>query len=365
MLFLNIVVFIIIISILIISHELFHFLTAKKLNVKVEEFCIGYPPRVFSLKRGDTAYSIGLLPGGGFVKVLGLDSRKEEPFSFYRKTVKKRALIVLAGTLANFLLAIILFSVGFSFGFPEAIKDGVPEGAKDVGILIAEVAQNSPAQTAGIKIGDKVVKIQDPKTNLQIEIKEIEDIQNFTKFYLGKEILLTLQRGNNRLIKKVIPRKNPPPGEGPIGIGMVKTARISYPLPRAILKGFQYTFLLIKEILKFFFKIIKEAVLRREIIEGVELAGPIGIGILISQMIELGWIYVLQFTAILSLNLAILNILPFPALDGGRLVFLLVEKIRKKPVKIEIENFVNQIGLVLLAILMIIVTFRDIQKLFH
>lgn len=365
MLFLSIVVFVIVISILIISHEFLHFLTAKRLNVKVEEFCIGFPPRIFTKKRGDTIYSIGILPGGGFVKVWGLDLKEKEPSSFYQKTIKKRAAIVLAGVLGNFLLAIILFSIGFSIGLPEVIKGKVPAGAKDVGILIVEVAKDSPAQVADIKIGDKIVKIENPKTNLQRKIREIEDVQNFTKFSLGEEILLTLQRGNKILVKKVIPRENPPPQEGPIGIGMVKTARISYPLPRAILKGFSYTFLLIKETIKFFFEVIKEIILKRKIVEGVELTGPVGIGILISQMMELGWIYVLQFTAILSLNLAILNILPFPALDGGRLVFLLVEKIRKRPVKLEIENFVNQIGFALLAILMIIITFRDIQKLFH
>ena len=363
MLFLTIFTFILVISILIISHESFHFIVAKKTNLVVEEFCIGYPPRIFKKKKGDTTYSIGLFPGGGFVKIQGIDDpEKKEAYSFYSKSLKARFFIVLAGVVANFLLAVILFSIGFSIGLPEAIKDEIPVGARDVGISIVEVAKNSPAEISGIKMGDKVLKIREPESGEEKEIKKVWDVKDFTERYPGQELVITLQRRNQTLEKKVIARENPPQDEGPIGIVMVKTARISYPWYKAILKGVENTFWLTKTTLEYIFKALKGAVVGKPL-KGVELTGPIGIGLLVSQMVNLGWIYVLQFTAILSLNLAIINILPFPALDGGRLIFLFVESIRKHPINPKIENLVNNIGFAILLILMLIVSLQDIKRL--
>jgi len=363
MLFLTIVIFILVISIVIISHEFFHFIVAKKTNLVVEEFCIGYPPRVFKKKIGETTYSIGLLPGGGFVKIQGMDdSEKKESYSFYSKSLKARFFIVLAGVMANFLLAMILFSIGFSIGLPEAIEDEIPAGAQDIGISIVEVAENSPAQISGIKIGDKVLRIQEPISGEEKEIKEVWDVKNFTEKHLGQKLVITLKRGNQILEKEVLARKNPPQDEGPIGIVMVKTARISYPWYKAISKGVENTFWLTRATIEYVLRAIRGAIIGKPL-KGVELTGPIGIGILVSQMINLGWIYVLQFTAILSLNLAIINILPFPALDGGRLIFLFIERIRRNPINPRIENLINNIGFVLLLILMLIVSFQDLKRL--
>lgn len=363
MLFLSIIFFIIILGVLIFLHEFSHFISAKRAKVKVEEFCIGFPPKIFKVRKGETIYSLGLFPFGGFVKIFGEESREEKPGSFFEKSVGTRARIISAGVIANFLLAFILFSIGFHFGLPQQIQGKVPEGAKEVGISIVGIAQNSPAEKAKIKIGDKIIKIRNPKLAIQKDIKEAEDVQNITRKSLGQELILTLKRGNKLLEKKVTPRENPPESEGPIGIALIKTGRVPYHWPKAILKGARSIFSLAGMTIKALFEITKGAILGKRV-EEVELAGPIGIFPLFSQMIELGWIYVLQFTAILSLNLAILNIFPFPALDGGRLLFLLIEKIRKAPLKIEIENLVNRIGFAILIILMIIITFRDIKRLF-
>lgn len=351
-------------SILIISHELFHFFSAKGVGAKVEEFCIGYPPRIFKKKKGDTTFSIGILPIGGFVKIQGIDTREGKHSSFFSKSIKERFIVIFSGVVANFLLAIILFSIGFSVGLPEAMEDIVPPGAKEVGISIVGIAENSPAEIAGFKIGDKIIKIREQKTKTEIKIGETEDVQDFAEDYVGEEIVIILQRGDEIIEKKVIIRTNPPKNEGRIGIVMVKTARVSYPWHTAVLKGIKNTFLLTKATFEYVLKAIKGAITREPVV-GVEFAGPIGIGILVSQMIELGWIYVLQFTAILSLNLAIINILPFPALDGGRLVLLLIEKIRKRPVSPKIEDLINNIGLAILMILMMVVSFHDIRRLFQ
>lgn len=362
MLFLSIIIFILVVSIVIISHEFFHFIAAKRVGAKVEEFCIGYPPRILKKKKGDTTYSVGLFPGGGFVKIRGVDTREKKLSSFYSKTLKERFIIIFAGVVANFLLAIIFFSIGFSIGLPEVIESNIPTGAKDIGISIVEITKNSPAEAAGIKIGDKIIRMQEQKTGEEIVIKEMVDVKNFTTKHLGEELILILKRGDKILEKWVTPRQDPPKNEGPIGIGMVKTARIPYPWYRAVLKGIENTFLLTKKTVEYAFEAVKGIIIGKPI-EGVEFTGPIGIGVLISQMIELGWIHVLQFTAILSLNLAIVNILPFPALDGGRLIFLLIEKVRKHPISPKIENLINNIGFALLIILMVIVSFRDIKRL--
>jgi len=221
------------------------------------------------------------------------------------------------------------------------------------------------AEKSGIKIGDKILQIatKNAQNSEVIKIENIEDIQNFTNKHLGEIVVLTIKRGNQTLNIETTPRVNPPQGEGSLGIALTKTARIAYPWYEAIAKGFQYSFQLVGATIDAFFQIIKGAIIGQPI-KGVELAGPIGIGGLVSQMITLGPIYVIQFTAILSINLFILNLIPFPALDGGWLLFLLLEKIRKKPIKLETEALANQIGFALLILLMIIVTLNDLQKLF-
>ena len=377
MILLTIIVFILVLGALILVHEFSHFIFAKRTGMRVEEFGLGYPPRVIGFfkennrwrffwgskepKTKSTVYSLNLIPFGGFNKIYGMESREKKPVSFWSKSIGKRAMVISAGVLGNFLLTVILLSIGYCLGLPQIVEGKVPVEAKEVGIQIILVNRNSPAESAGIKIGDKILKIKTQDSEVKV-VKEVKDVQDLIKKNLGQPIIITLKRGNKILEKEVIPRKNPPKGQGPIGIALAKTARIPYPWYESILKGFENTFLLTGATFEAFFQLLKAAIIK-EVPSGVELTGPIGIGSLIFQMIDLGWIYVLQFTAILSLNLAILNILPFPALDGGRLIFLLIEKIRKKPVKIEIENLVNQIGFVLLIILMIAVTFKDIQRL--
>ena len=386
MFFITIVVFVLILGLLIFVHEFGHFIVARKMGVKVEEFGFGYPPRIFGLykdKSGrwkkvigsrevkdipETLYSLNWLPLGGFCKIRGENREGErDKNSFANKKIWQRALILSAGVAMNFLLCAILFSVVFHSGFPQAIGEEIPANAKDIGIQVTNVSKDSPAETAGLKMGDKIIKLKTSKKGEGLKseatIENAKDIQDFTQANLGKEIIVVIQRGDKIFEKEIVPRENPPEGEGPMGVSLVRTAKIAYPWHKAILKGFENTFRFIWITFDVFFHVVKGAIVG-EPVPGVEIAGPIGIGGLVSQMINLGWIYVLQFTAILSLNLAIINILPFPALDGGRLVFLLIEKIKKAPVRVEIENLVNQVGFILLILLMIIITFNDIQRLF-
>ena len=353
---LAIIVFILILGLLIFSHEFGHFISAKKAGIKVEEFGFGFPPRLFGIKKGETLYSLNLIPLGGFVKIHGEqrpDKKrkilKKDKRAFYNKPIWQRAIVIVMGVVMNLLLAAILLSIVHGIGAPTIIEKDVT-GAKNIQIQIVDVAQNSPAKEAGLKIGDTIK-----------EFNEVEDVQKFVARYAGEEITLIIQRGKEILEKTLLPRISPPEGEGPMGIALAKTGTVSYPWYEAIWQGFKTTGQLTVTFIKLFYNLLKTLVLKGTLIG--EIAGPVGIAVLTSQVTKLGLIYILQFTAIISINLAIINALPFPALDGGRLLFLLIEKIKGSPISAKVENLINSLGFVLLIALMVLVTFRDIARL--
>ncbi len=363
MIIITILVIILILGILIFVHELGHFIAAKKAGVKVEEFGLGFPPRLFAVKRGETTYSLNLIPVGGFVKIFGEERGEKASTSkraFYNKPAWQRAIILFAGVFMNFLLAAVLLSIVHGLGVPSVVDKGQEASYRNVKIQIIEVAKNSPAEKAGIKIGDAILNLSFRQEVIQIN--EVEEVQNFIAGHLGDEIIFKIKRGQEVFEKTIVPRANPPEGEGATGIAMAKTGLISYPWYMAIVKGFETAGKMLAAMVVMLWLLIKTLILRGTMIG--EVAGPVGIAVLTSQFVKLGLIYVLQFTAFFSINLAILNALPFPALDGGRLLFLLIEKIKGKPIKFKTERLANSIGFAILILLMIIVTFRDIIKLF-
>ena len=260
----------------------------------------------------------------------------------------------------NLLVAAIILSIVHGIGMPSIVDSGQEANYRNVQVQIIETAKNSPAQEAGIKIGDSILSLSYGLE--KTEIKEIEDVQKFVAFHAGQEITMQIKRGNEILEKTLVPRINPPKEEGALGIAMSKTGLMSYPWYLAILKGFETTGKMFVVMIQMFWLLIKTLILKGTMIG--EVAGPVGIFSLTSQFVKLGWIYVLQFAAILSINLAILNALPFPALDGGRLLFLLIEKIKGKPIKFRTERVANTLGFAILIGLMVIVTLRDVIKLF-
>ena len=360
---LTIIVFILILGILIFAHEFGHFISAKKSGVKVEEFGFGFPPRVFGFKKGETTYSLNLFPIGGFVKIYGEERGEKITKSkraFYNRPAWQRAIILVAGVFMNLLIAAVFLSIVHSIGVPSFIEKGQEANYRNIQIQIVEAAKNSPAERAGIRIGDAILGLSFGQESVQV--KEIEDVQNFIAGHIGEEINFTLKRGDEIFQKIMIPRANPPEGEGATGIAMAKTGLISYPWYKAIIKGFETAGKLIVTMISLFYLLIKTLILKGAMIG--EVAGPVGIAVLTSQVVKLGLVYVLQFAAILSINLAIINVIPFPALDGGRLLFLLIEKIKGKPIKFKTERLANTIGFAILILLIIIITFRDIIKLF-
>lgn len=356
----TLIIFILVLGVLILAHEWGHFIVAKKSGLTVEEFGFGFPPRIFSIKRGETTYSINLLPLGGFVKILGEDgSQIDNRKSFSSKSVGIRGLITVGGVFMNFLLAAFLLIIGFYIGLPQIIDNNNEALAKNIKIQIVAVNNGSPAEKAGIKMGDIVKYVKDKNSN--IDINEISIFQNTVNDNKGKEIVIAVQRGKQTVEANVIPRINPPQGEGALGIAMAKTGIISYPWYKSFELGTKSTFIITWEMTKGFYNLFKNLILSGKIPQ--EISGPVGIAVMANQAVDLGFIYILQLMAFISLNLFILNLMPFPALDGGRLLFLGIEKIKGSKVSPKIENTIHSIGMVFLLILVILITYKDILKI--
>ncbi|MFH1611997.1 MAG: site-2 protease family protein [bacterium] len=364
---LTIIIFVLILGLLILVHELGHFITAKRAGVKIEEFGFGYPPKIFGIKKGETTYSLNLLPFGGFVRICGENGpevdkvqTKDEQRAFYNKPIGKRAKIIVAGVIMNVILAMVLLSFGYWLGLPAVVEDVVANDLRDVKIQITQVAFETPAEEAEISIGDTIKELQ--FSGEVIVPEKIEDVQNFISSHLGEQIIVVIERGDEVLNKEIVPRMDYPENEGSIGVGLARTAIVSYSWYKAIYMGVINTINLLWLVAIMLAGIIWQLLMAGKV--AAEIAGPVGIFNLTGQATQLGFIYVLQLTALLSINLAIINIIPFPALDGGRLLFLIIEKIKGSPVSRKIEGIIHTSGFIFLILLIIAITWRDVVRLF-
>jgi regulator of sigma E protease len=355
----TIIAFIVVLGVLIFVHELGHFLTAKRAGLTVEEFGFGFPPRIFSIMRGGTRYSINLIPFGGFVKILGEGGEEQKnPKSFAAKGVGVRSIIVAAGIIMNFLLAYVLLVIVNTAGISTAIEPDMqlPANAhlEAPVVTITQVDEGSPAHEAGLRPGDQIASINGTViTDEQSVISKVSESD-------GKTLSLMLKRGQSDLTMDVTPRLDPPDGEGPLGIGLLQTATVRFPWYQSIWEAAKQLVFLTGQIFVVFAEMIKSLVTTGSV--GADVAGPIGIAVMTGHVLDLGIIPLLQFTALLSINLGIVNALPFPALDGGRLFFFLLEKIRRRKVSKRIENMVHSIGFGLLIVLILVITFRDFVR---
>ena len=343
--------------VLVLVHEFGHFIIAKKMGVKVEEFGIGLPPKLFGIKKGETLYTINLLPIGGFVKLYGeeydVSHKTNKNRMFVNKTPWQKTLIILGGVIGNFLLGWFIFSY--------LVTQGVSVPTNKV--IIETVTKNSPASVAGLKEKDVITKLipQDPQFP-QIPLTSSEDLIAQTKKLAGQTVGLEIKRNGKTFLTKIIPRKNPPKGEGPLGISITSSIVKKYPWYTApyygLIEASSITYRIASELGKLIVGLVTFQKPK------VDVAGPIGIANLAGQAIKFGGNAFLQFLGLLSLNLAIINIFPFPALDGGRLVFVLYEGITKKRPNKNIEKYTNLIGFIALLSLAALITVNDIVKLF-
>jgi len=348
-------------SVLILIHELGHFLSARFFKMKVEEFGIGLPPRAKGLfKHKGTLFSLNWLPLGGFVKLYGEDMENPEqaasPEAFFNKPMWQRAAVLLSGVLMNFILGVVVFGIVYSYL-------GIPTKTNKVNIV--EITQDSPAALAGITIDSQVVKIV--YGNNEVTFTGIDDFVKQIDSLKGKEIQMTLiEKNGSQKTVKVTLRLNPPAGQGSLGVALSSTEMKKYPIwqmPfRGAVVGLEEAWGWGKEIAVNLFMIVANLVTGKGLPKDV--AGPIGIYQVSKEVYKVGWVAVLQFMGILSINLAILNVMPFPALDGGRVAFLGVEKIIGKNKKNRIEGYVNTFGMIFLLGLMLLITVKDVIKLF-
>ncbi len=365
----NIIIFIVILLVLVVSHEFGHFIVAKKSGIRVDEFSFGFPPKLFGKKFGETTYNFNLLPLGGYVKIYGENPDEDSingPDS-KRSIVNKpryiQAAVLLAGVAMNFLVAWLLLSIGFMSGLPSSTSS-VPNGTKveNQALTITSVAKDSPAEKAGIKTGDKIISFETEKDSTKLLSSELEatNIQNFVKNHNGEEIKVSLVRAQDPMEVVVIPEVNKE-GTPLVGISMDTIGTLKLPLHQAVWEGLKLSGDLFIGTVVGFYHLISSAVVGKA--DMSTLTGPVGIVGVVGDAAKFGFIYLLSFTALISINLAVINLVPFPALDGGRLLFLLIEKIKGSRIKPQIANMVNMIGFALLMLLMVIITYHDIVKL--
>lgn len=353
-----IVIFLVILTVLVVVHEAGHFLLAKLFNVKVEEFGFGFPPKVWGKKIGETVYSINALPIGGFVKLFGEDeagggrvsfksqSFKNKQRAFFARPWWQKFIIVFAGVLMNFILAWVILSFLFALVGATIIKDG---------ILVESVMQNSPAQKAGLKHGDVILKIE--KTKLISTNQLVEE----TKKHLGQNVSLEVMSQGKLETLKIIPRKEYPKNQGPLGVVIGQNVEHKkYPWYEAPLAGFKDSVNRINLIVFGLYSVVSQLFSTGTVPQGA-VAGPVAIAQLTGFFCS-DTVSCFEFASFLSLNLAVLNVLPIPALDGGRLFFILFEAITRRKVHPKFESYVHIVGMIFLLGLMLLVTIYDINR---
>ncbi|MDD5083318.1 MAG: RIP metalloprotease RseP [Candidatus Moranbacteria bacterium] len=370
----TVLIFLLVLGLLVFVHEMGHFIVARRNGIKADEFGFGFPPRLAGFVWDDekkkhrfvkgneevvsphTVYSLNWIPLGGFVKIKGEDGVQKDPDSFAIKSAWVRIKVLAAGVTMNFILAWVLISLVLMSGFPQQVDPKTPvSGNRD--IQISEVLPNTPAEAMGLRFGDKILSIGDKRA------MSVTQVQDYITTHKGMEISLRVARGTEEMTLQGTPRVNYPDNEGSLGIGLGETEIVNYAWYESIWEGAKATYHLTGAMLSGIYGILKGLVTGTH--EGLSsVSGPVGIAKLTGQVSDLGFVYLLYFAAILSINLGIINILPIPALDGGRILFILIELIKGAPVSQKVEGMFHQIGFALLLLLMVWVTVHDFSK-FH
>lgn len=314
---------------LVLVHELGHFAAAKGFHMFVEEFGIGLPPRLFSRVRGETRYSINAVPLGGFIKLHG-ELDRTPTRSFMREKAWKRAIVLVAGVVMNFIAGSLIFSTVLWMGVPPAV-------------FISDVVVGSPAEKAGLQQGDTINGWEDPAVFMA-----------YIKRHRGEPVTFSITRGGVEKKITVVPRVRSPKGEGALGVGLVGGGSTGVGFVSGLYGGFIVAcgtaWSIITGLGALFY-------------EPQAIVGPIGIFKVAVSAGSIGFAYVLQLLGVISLNLAVLNLLPIPALDGGRLLFLAIEKIRHKQFSPQVEMRANGASFAILIALVVAVTVKDIVGL--
>ncbi len=357
----TVISFLIILAVLIFVHEFGHFVSAKLFGIRVDEFAIGFPPRIFSWRRGETQYSLNLIPFGGYVKIFGENPDEESLYGVDKKRSLvhapkwKQIVIMLSGIFMNLIFAWILLSISFNMGFLTAVDNSTQ--AENVKVMITSVLPDSPAAQAGLKEGDNIESIATGNTTkVSPTPEEIQTIITQS----SSPLEVTYQRGNSINTIEIVPKNTD--GKNAIGISMSLVGIIKYNSLQSFYEGAKFTIKEIGNIAVGMYTLIS-GLLQGQGSLFNDVAGPVGIALMVGQAQSFGISYLLGFIAMISINLAVLNLIPFPALDGGRAFFVCIEIIIRRRIKPIILNWANGIGFGLLIILMLYVTYKDILRL--
>lgn len=361
--------FIGVLVVLIVIHELGHFFVAKAFGVRVDEFGVGYPPRAFVLGTwGETTYTLNWLPFGGFVKIYGEDlteaTGKDATRSMAHKPWYAQVLILVAGVMANVLLAWILFSVALYSGAPVGIAEEEAQG-RATKLIVSSVVPASPADAAGLKSGDVLVGFSSGNDILESLMPSYA--ATFIQEHPGKNVVVSFVRGKDTQEHTVdiTPSHGVNagvPGAPAIGVRMALVSNEAVSLGEALRKGAYITATTFVGVIVGLVHFIQNTLTGTA--DWSSVAGPVGIASLIGDASAIGFVYLLQFTAFISVNLAVINLIPIPALDGGRVVFVLFEALFRRPLPQLFATTVNALGFLALIGLMLVVTYHDIARLF-
>jgi len=344
--------FLVMFTLIIAVHEFGHYITARLLGMRVLEFAFGFPPRIFAVRRDGIDYSVNAIPFGGFVRILGQDDFSIEqhgagdPGSFTSKPWWAQAIVLAAGVTMNFVLAILVLTAAFAIG-TEA-----PTGA----VRVEEVAAGSPAEAAGIERGD-VIRTIDGKS-----ITRTSELQTYIYGHAGKEVTIVLDRGVRTVGPLVIvPRPQPPENEGPLGVKLseVTSPPTALPLPEAFTQAVRLTGDVVAQIAE-----LPAQLLARPAGQPgpPPVGGPIEILRVTALVSQAGLSAFLKLVGVISLNLGVLNIIPFPGLDGGRLFFVLLSAALRRRLSPQVEAAIHAVGFVLLLGLLVVVSVADIRR---
>jgi len=341
-------------SLLILGHEAGHFFVAKLFGLKVDEFGIGFPPRITAKRFGETEYSINWLPFGGFVRISGergefegISPEEASPQSelstidegrlFYNQPAWKKGAIVIAGVVMNFILGWLLIAAVLMIGVPQTL-------------VISGTETGSPAAAAGIQAGDIIKSYTDSQSFI-----------NYINANKGQQITVTVIRNNKNIDFVMTPRTNAPADQGALGVALEEGGAARENPFKALWNGLEDAAIISWLTIQAFYDLLKQIFVHASIPVGV--VGPVGIFGIAEETGHIGLIYLLQFLGIISLNLMIVNCIPFPALDGGRFLMVIIEKIKGSPLSYKVEATINGIGFALLLLLMAVLTVRDIHGL--
>jgi len=367
----TVIIFLIVLAILIFVHELGHFLTARAFGIRVDAFALGFGPKLFSWKRGETTYSLNLIPFGGYVKIFGENPDDESlrgpdsKRSFVNKPKWQQVIVLAAGVFFNFIFAWLLYVATFTSGV-TATTDGFEKYAdrfENERIMVSYVAPGSPAEKAGLTLGDVLKDIKTEGPTETVPIQNIEEIQAIINGSAGTPVMISYTRGSQATTTTLIAVNDIVEGKYAVGIAMADVGDLHLPFFTAIYEAGHYTIIMLRDTaigLYAFFASIFQGTANFS-----DVSGPIGIAGIVGNAAEMGFTYLLMITALISINLGIINLVPFPALDGGRIFFILIETVIRRRIPMKFANAVNAVGFSLLMLLMLVVTYKDVVKLFR